>query len=295
MDLVTRMAPLWRLAGNPDFDRSLEWIEAQLAAAGITTRYDTIPSTSQGWEMRDAEIRLDSAQGESGAVARAGSRPARHQLVLDAARRPARAARRRRRRHRARPHYDGKDIAGAVVLADGSIGDGVDPGGEGPRRGRRHLHADRRATRSPSPRRRCCSGEAFPYAADTPSFGFKATPRAPKRLRERLAAGAVQVQVQVDTVFHRRPVRTPGGRVSGRALAGRSRGARRARPGAGGQRQRQRMRHAARRCARDPARDRGQGHPAARAHADADLGRREPRQRRVDRGGSGSRPARRWR
>ena len=64
MDLVTRMAPLWRLAGNPDFDQSLEWIAARLAAADIVTRYDTIPSTSQGWEMRDAVLRLDSADGE---------------------------------------------------------------------------------------------------------------------------------------------------------------------------------------------------------------------------------------
>ena len=64
MELVTRMAPLWRLAGNPDFDRSLPWIEERLVAAGIATRYDTIESTSQGWEMRDASVRLDSADGE---------------------------------------------------------------------------------------------------------------------------------------------------------------------------------------------------------------------------------------
>ena len=48
----------------------------------------------------------------------------------------------------------------------------------------------------------------IPYAPDQPSFGFKATPRAARRLRERLAAGPVQVHVTADTVFHRRPVRT---------------------------------------------------------------------------------------
>ena len=48
----------------------------------------------------------------------------------------------------------------------------------------------------------------IPYAADRPSFGFKATPRAAKRLRDRLAAGPVRVHVTADTVFHRRPVRT---------------------------------------------------------------------------------------
>ena len=64
MDLVTRMAPLWRLAGNPQFDQSLEWIDAQLTAAGIATHYDTIASASRGWEMRDAVLRLDGPDGE---------------------------------------------------------------------------------------------------------------------------------------------------------------------------------------------------------------------------------------
>ena len=45
MDIVTRMAPLWRLAGNPDFDRSLDWINERLTAAGIATQihYPTPP------------------------------------------------------------------------------------------------------------------------------------------------------------------------------------------------------------------------------------------------------------
>ncbi len=64
MALVTRMAPLWRLAGNPQFDQSLAWIEASLKAAGIASRYDTIASPSQGWEMRDAVLRLDGPAGE---------------------------------------------------------------------------------------------------------------------------------------------------------------------------------------------------------------------------------------
>jgi Zn-dependent M28 family amino/carboxypeptidase len=49
---------------------------------------------------------------------------------------------------------------------------------------------------------------AIPYADGRPSFGFKATPRAARRLRERLAAGPVVVHARIETVFHRRPVRT---------------------------------------------------------------------------------------
>src|SRR5262245_8758405 len=63
MQVVTTMAPLWRLAGNPQFDQSLDLIDARLRAAGIATRFDTIPSTSQGWELRDAELRLDGPDG----------------------------------------------------------------------------------------------------------------------------------------------------------------------------------------------------------------------------------------
>src|SRR6185436_772322 len=64
MELATKIAPLWRVAGNSDFDRSLDWIQEQLQAGGIQTRTDVIPSTSQGWEMRDAVLRLDGPGGE---------------------------------------------------------------------------------------------------------------------------------------------------------------------------------------------------------------------------------------
>ena len=206
MDLVTRMAPLWRLAGNPDFDQSLEWIAARLAAAGIVTRYDTIPSASQGWEMRDAVIRLDSADGEvvlsrgqdrvplainsfstapGGLVARlvdvgAGTRAA---------------------------DFDGKDVAGAVVLADGPIGAVWSQAVKA--RGAAGVISTQIAEYTkPGSTPEVLQWGGIPYAADTPSFGFKATPRATKRLRDRLASGPVQVHVQVDAVFHRRPVRT---------------------------------------------------------------------------------------
>ena len=206
MDLVTRMAPLWRLAGNPDFDQSLEWIAARLAAADIVTRYDTIPSTSQGWEMRDAVLRLDSADGEvvlsrrqdrvplainsfstapGGIVARlvdvgAGTRAA---------------------------DFDGKDVAGAVVLADGPIGAVWSQAVKA--RGAAGVISTQIAEYTkPGSTPEVLQWGGIPYAADTPSFGFKATPRATKRLRDRLASGPAQVHVQVDAVFHRRPVRT---------------------------------------------------------------------------------------
>ena len=49
---------------------------------------------------------------------------------------------------------------------------------------------------------------SIPFDPEHVSFGFKATPRAAGRLRQRLAAGAVRVHVRADTLFHRKPVRT---------------------------------------------------------------------------------------
>jgi aminopeptidase YwaD len=206
MDQVTRMAPLWRLAGNPAFDRSLEWIEAQLAAAGITTRYDTIPSTSQGWEMRDAEVRLDSAHGEV-VLSRAQDRVP---LAINSFSTPPGGVLARLVDVGAgteAAHYAGKDIAGAVVLADGSIGE-VWPQAVKALGAAGVISTQIAAYTKPESTPDVLQWGSIPYAADRPSFGFKATPRAARRLRERLAAGTAQVQVQVDTVFHRRPVRT---------------------------------------------------------------------------------------
>ena len=206
MTLVTEMAPLWRLAGNPQFDQSLAWVEASLKAAGVATRYDTIPSTSQGWEMRDAVLRLDGPEGEV-VLSRAQDRVP---LAINSFATPAGGA--------TAPlidvgagtepaHYDGRTVRGAVVLADGPIGTVWNlavkvHGAAGV------ISTQIAAYTHPDTTPGVLQWGGIPYAADTPSFGFKATPRAAKRLRERLAAGPVRVHVTADTVFHRRPVRT---------------------------------------------------------------------------------------
>jgi hypothetical protein len=49
---------------------------------------------------------------------------------------------------------------------------------------------------------------SIPYDEDRRSFGFKATPRAADRLRRALSRGAVEVTVDIATVFHRGANRT---------------------------------------------------------------------------------------
>ncbi|MGE0812475.1 MAG: M28 family peptidase [Vicinamibacterales bacterium] len=206
MDVVAAIAPLWRVAGNPQFDASLERIEAVLQGAGIATRYDTIASASQGWELRDATLRLD---GPSGAIvlSRAqdrvplainsfptppGGTTAR---LLDVGAGTAAAA------------YDGLDVAGAVVLADGPIGAVWNEAVKA--RGAAGVVSTQIAGYTePDATPDVLQWGSIPYAPDRPSFGFKATPRAARLLRQRLASGPVRVHVTADTVFHRRPVRT---------------------------------------------------------------------------------------
>ena len=205
-DLTSRIAPLWRLAGNPAFDQSLDWIDQRLKAAGLTTHGDVIPSTSQGWEMRDAELRLDGPGGEivlSKAQDRVplaiNSHPTAATGVtatlVDVG--PGTAA----------DHYDGKAIAGAVVLADGPIG-AVWNQAVKVRGAVGVISTQLAGYTRPDETPDVLQWGAIPYTADITSFGFKATPRAARRLRERLAAGMVRVHVRADTVFHRRPVRT---------------------------------------------------------------------------------------
>jgi aminopeptidase YwaD len=206
MELVTQMAPLWRLAGNPDFDRSLEWIQARLTTAGIANRTDTIPSTSQGWEMREAVLRLGDAAGEivlsreqdrvplaiNSFSTAAGGLVAR---LVDAGNGTDPAS------------YQAKDVAGAVVLADGPIGAVWNQAVKG-RGAAGVISTQVAAYTKPESTPAVLQWGSIPYAEDRPSFAFKATPRASRRLRERLALGPVQVHVDIDTRFHRRPVRT---------------------------------------------------------------------------------------
>ena len=189
MAIVTRMAPLWRLAGNPQFDQALESIDAKLRAAGIATHFDTIASTSQGWEMRDAVLRLD---GEAGEVVLS---KAQDRLPLAINSFSTTVAGRRLRLIDAGRGVDAKDyaglrVAGAVVLADGPIGpvwnQAVKARGAA---GVISTEIDSYARPEATPE--VLQWGAIPYNAQRASFGFKATPRAAKRLRERLATGDV--------------------------------------------------------------------------------------------------------
>ena len=122
MDIVTFMAPLWRLAGNPAYDRSIDFIAERVCAkqASLASRRD--------------RTRTPARAGNSSA-ARWRSRARRARSCCRASRTASRSASTRSRRRRAASSlrlvdvgagaaadFEGKDVKGAVVLGDAGVG-----------------------------------------------------------------------------------------------------------------------------------------------------------------------------
>ena len=204
-EVVTFMAPLWRLAGNPAFNQSQQLIFERLTAAGLKPRFEEFPNTSGGWDHTRGTVRLSGPQGEivlsretdrvalaiNSYSTRAGGETF---PLIDVGAGTSAAA------------YEGKNVKGAVVIAAGSLG-----------------QVFTQAVRNRGAAG-VISSEIAPYTrpAETPgvlqwgsipndqtlhSFGFKATPRAAARLRDALAKGAVNVHVEIESTFHNQPNR----------------------------------------------------------------------------------------
>ena len=213
MDVVTMMAPLWRLPGNPAFDQSKKFIHDRLVAAGLAPRFETLPDSTNGWEYVRGTLRLGGPSGdillsrETHRVALAinsfstAAGGATFRLV-DAGRGDSDAA------------YDGKDVKGAVVLADGSLGRAFPHARSRGAAG--VISTDVAGYTKPGETPDVLQWSNIPYDEAARTFAFKATPRVARRLRDALAAGPVNVHADIETVFHRRPLRNlvldiPGG------------------------------------------------------------------------------------
>ena len=62
MEVVTFMAPLWRLAGNPAFEQSQQLVFDKLAAAGMKPRFEEYANANGGWDYTTGTLRLGAAQ-----------------------------------------------------------------------------------------------------------------------------------------------------------------------------------------------------------------------------------------
>jgi len=218
MATVRLMAPLWRLAGNPAFEQSQQYIYDRLAAAGLSPRYEAFTDSSTGWEQRTGTVRLGGPDGEV-LLSREADRvplainsfstpPGGSSFhVVDAGAGNNAAA------------YEGKDVKGAVVLVSGSIGSAWQQavrtrGAVGV------ISSEIAGYTQPGQTPDVLQWGSIPFDESLKSFGFKATPRAARRLRDELAKGPVAVHVETDTVFHRRPNRTLAVDIPGRSKPG---------------------------------------------------------------------------
>jgi aminopeptidase YwaD len=205
MDVVTFMAPLWRLAGNPAFEQSQQLIFDRLAAAAMKPAYEEFANPSGGWEHTRGTLRLGGPAGEvllsrethrvALAINSFSTAPGGVTLpLIDVGAGTSAAA------------YEGKAVKGAVVLATGSLGQVFqqavrDRGAAGV------ISSDIAAYTRPADTPDVLQWGSLPLNEALRAFGFKATPRAAARLRSELARGAVNVHVDIASTFHKRPNR----------------------------------------------------------------------------------------
>jgi hypothetical protein len=206
MDVVTFMAPLWRLAGNPAFEQSQQVIFDRLTAAGLKPRYEEFPNTNGGWEHTKGTLRLGGPGGDvllsrdthrvalainSYSTAPGGSTFP----LIDVGAGTSAAA------------YEGKTVKGAVVFASGSLAQ-VFTQAVRNRGAAGVISSDIAPYTRPGETPDVLQWGSIPADEALRSFGFKATPRAAARLRDALATGAVTVHVEIESAVHRQPNRT---------------------------------------------------------------------------------------
>jgi aminopeptidase YwaD len=218
LDVVTFMAPMWRLAGNPAFEQSQQFVFDRLAAAGLQPKYEEYAGSGQGWEYVRGTVRLGGPNGEvllsketqrvPLAINSFSTAPGGVTLrLIDAGQGTSDAA------------YAGKDVKGAVVLASGSLGQAWNAAVRS-RGAAGVISTAIAAYTKPADTPDVLQWDSIPYADALRSFGFKATPKVAARLRAALAAGDVQLHVDVETTFHRRPNRTLIVEIPGRSHPG---------------------------------------------------------------------------
>ena len=206
MDVVTFMAPMWRLAGNPAFEQSQQFIFDRLAAAGLQPKYEEYANGGQGWEYVRGTVRLGGATGEvllskethrvALAINSFSTAPGGVTLrLVDAGQGTNEAA------------YSGKDVKGAIVLASGALGPAWNAAARA--RGAAGVISTAIAPYTkPGETPDVLQWDNIPYVEALHAFGFKATPRVAARLRAELAKGDVTLHVDIETKFHRGPNRT---------------------------------------------------------------------------------------
>jgi aminopeptidase YwaD len=217
MDVVSVMAPLWRLAGNPAFEQSQQVIFDRLTAAGLQPKYETFANANGGWEHTRGTLRLGGPAGEIvssrelhrvalaiNSFSTAAGGVTLPLIEVGAGTSPA--------------AYEGKRVTGAIVFATGPLGQ-VFAQAVRQRGAAGVISSDIAPYTRPADTPDILQWGSIPYDDTRRSFGFKATPRVAARLRRALDGGAVSLHVEIESTFHRRPNRTLVAEIPGTTRA----------------------------------------------------------------------------
>ena len=221
LETVRYMDQSWRLAGNPGFNASIDYIKARLLASGFADSpdkgrpYVRVEEWGQtrGWDYQigtvafadDGEVVLSRLRDRVSLCINSFSTPkggltARLVDVGDG----SQAA-----------HYENIDVKGAVVLGNADAGRlwqnavkthgalGVISTSVAP-----YIRPSDPALFTSADQHDVFQWGSVPYDADAKAFGFKASWRAASRMRERLKKGPVQVKVDIESTFYDGPNRS---------------------------------------------------------------------------------------
>jgi cyclophilin family peptidyl-prolyl cis-trans isomerase len=225
---VRFMDQYWRLAGNEGFDAAIDRVKARLIAEGFTelparpTAPITVPSLwiepapepSLGWDQAVATLAIvRDGQPEQVVISRARERLA---LEINSFSTPSGGVTAKLvdvGRGATAADYEGKDVAGAVVMGTASAGQlftqaVVNRGAIGvvslaPLPGYLDKNPD------------ILQWGSIPYDEARKGFGFRATARAAEALKAAAASGSARVRAEVVTSFARKPERTLAAEIPG--------------------------------------------------------------------------------
>ena len=221
LETVRHMDQYWRIAGNPGFNNSIDYIRARLLASGFApTPEKGRPfvqieewGKTRGWDYQLGTVAF--ADGGEVVLSRLRDRVS---LCINSFSTPkggltarlvdvgdgSQAA-----------HYDNLDVKGAVVLGDADAGrlwqHAVKARGAvgiiSTRVAPYIRPSDPKLFTSPD-QHEVFQWGSIPYDADVKGFGFKASWRAASRLRERLKSGPVDLKIEIESSFYDAPTRT---------------------------------------------------------------------------------------
>jgi aminopeptidase YwaD len=212
METVRFMAPLWRLAGNPAYDDSINFIRERLARPGLVHRLDSYDNSGRGWAHdrgtlaiagTTPEVVLSREQDRVALCINSFSTPP-DGLIAPLVDVGAGAV----------ADFEGKAVKDAVVLGNAPVGQlwtraVRERGAAGV------VSTDIAEYTKPQQTPDVLQWGSIPYDEKLRSFAFKATPRAAAQLRDALRTGAVNVKVEIAARFHQRPSRTLTGEIPG--------------------------------------------------------------------------------